>query len=178
VGEATWASHVSTGASYILAISCNIWVCLWLLGPNPEDPVGGDPDGPEVFWWSVHTFLFVFMAGAEYTTYVSLLLDIAMNPRSEKVTTKQKVYAAVYGYCCGYLVFVYGYNLAFHDTTKGVPALGSGWWSQIADILWIASVNCITSFLPQEPPLRQKTDVPQISGDQESSVPLEQEIPE
>eukprot|EP00931_Biecheleriopsis_adriatica_P119569 TRINITY_DN9479_c3_g1_i1.p1 TRINITY_DN9479_c3_g1~~TRINITY_DN9479_c3_g1_i1.p1 ORF type:complete len:558 (-),score=76.75 TRINITY_DN9479_c3_g1_i1:85-1758(-) len=158
----TFGSTVSTYASYALGLSSNLWLCLWLLGPNPEDPLG-DLDGPEIFWWSVHTFIFVFMAGSEYFTYLGLLLDIGMGPRSEVVTTKQKIFALVYGYCCGYLLFVYGYNLAFHDKGSGVPALGSGFWTQISDIMWMACVISISNFLPDEPPLKQKNEVPQTS---------------
>jgi hypothetical protein len=161
-GEVTWASTASSWASYAMALSANVWLCLWLLGPNPLDPVG-DIDGPEIFWWSVHTGIFVFMAGAEYFTYLGLLLDIGLSPRRETVTTVQKVFAAVYGYCCAYLIFVYGYNLAFHVPGSGVPALGSGFWTQIADFMWMACVIGISRFLPEEPPLFQKTDVLQIS---------------
>merc|ERR1712066_386937 len=105
--------------------------------------------------------------------YLGLLLDIGMSPRSETVTTWQKVFAGVYGYCCLYLVFVYGYNLAFHKQGSGEPALGSGFWTQISDIMWMACVISISNFLPEEPPLRQKTNVLQIGVqvEQESGRP-------
>jgi len=168
-GHTTWASTFSTSTAYALGLSSNIWLCLWILGPNPADPPGLDLDGPEIFWWSVHTGIFVFQASAEYLTYLSLLLSVHCSTRSETVTTMQKVFAAVYGYCCVYLVFVYGYNLAFHEVDSGMPALGSGFWTQAADVVWMACVICISSFLPQEPPLREKLDVPQIRS------PLDQE---
>jgi hypothetical protein len=159
---ATWASNFSRAASYALALSSNLWLCLWLIGPNPEDPYGKgeDEDGPEIFWWSLHTGIFVFMAGAEYFAFLGLILDIATSPRSDSISTKHWAFIVVYGYCCAYLLFVYGYNLAFHDG-KGAPAIGSGAWTQISDILWMACLSSTSAFLPAEPPLRTKTEVPQ-----------------
>jgi len=167
----TWASVFSKFASYALALSTNLWLCLWLIGPNPQDMYGrdADPDGPEVGWWTLHTGLFVFMAGAEYCVYLGSLLDISMGPRSEAVQTRHKVFAFVYGYSCAYLIFVYGYNLAFHEVGSGMPALGSGAWTQVSDILWMACLASVVRFLPAEPPLFVRTVVPQ------ASAPLEQD---
>mmetsp|Transcript_35936 Transcript_35936/g.98977 ORF Transcript_35936/g.98977 Transcript_35936/m.98977 type:complete len:548 (-) Transcript_35936:96-1739(-) len=120
----TLGSAVSVFASYALGLSSNLWLCLWLLGPNPEDPIGKDLDGPEIFWWSVHTGIFVFMAGAEYFTYLGLLLDIGMSPRSEAVTTKQKVFAFVYGYCCVYLVTTWPFTTRAAACQRSAPVCG------------------------------------------------------
>merc|ERR1712050_101913 len=92
--------------------------------------------------------------------YVGNLVDLLFSPRSELVQLKHKVFATAYGWCVGYLLFVYGYNLANYELGKP-PALGSGILTQVSDILWIVCVCSVTSFLPHEQPLHDDITVSQ-----------------
>lgn len=166
----TWATTFNTFTTYAMALSSNLWLCLWIIGPNPKDPVGADTDGPEILWWSLHTGVFVFYAGSKYNAYLGNLLEIRLGPQKASVKVKHTVFTIVYGLSVGYLLMVYGHSLYYHEPGKG-PVLGSGHFTQIADIVWIVCVICVSSYLPKEPPLRTQTTVSQ------SAVPEGQPAP-
>jgi len=168
----TLAAKFNSFSTYALGVSSNLWLCLWLIGPNPKDAVGDDPDGPEIFWWALHTGIFVFYSTSAYCAYLGNVLDIARGPRTDMVELKHKVFSVVYGLAVGYLLFVYAYSLANYETgsVNEKPALGSGIFTQVADIVWMGCVISVGRFLPQEPPLRTQTTVVPTTV----SVPLEE----
>jgi hypothetical protein len=154
----TMASRFNNFATYALGVSSNLWLCLWLIGPNPADPVGKgvDTDGPSIFWWSLHTGLFVFYAASTYCAYFGNLLDLLDGDRRSSVETKHLAFAAIYGLAVAYLLLIYFYSLS-----NGSPLNGSGVYTQVADIIWMSCVSSVTSFMPNEPPLKTKSVVSQ-----------------
>ena len=60
--------------------------------------------------------------------------------------------------------------MAFHKKGSGEPALRSGVFTQVSDFMWMGCLISVSRFLPEEPPLRQKTEVLRIS------LPFDQEL--
>merc|ERR1719188_1957007 len=88
-------------------------------------------------------------------------LDIATSPRAFVIQRKHTIFLTVYGMSVLYLLFVYGYSLYSFDWDEhaDVPPLGSGIFTQAADVVWMGCLMLLGGFLPPEPPLRMVTEV-------------------
>lgn len=149
----TWSEAFAGLSATFLQIASNLWLLLWLIGPNADNP--NDPDGPVVKWWFLHTGIFVSYGLGSFLAALGNYLEVANGPYKANIGTKNTVFIIVYGLVLSFLVIVYFYDLIEYEFGQE-PAL-MPWVTQSADILWIICVSSISSFLPHEPPLRITT---------------------
>lgn len=165
----TLTQRFSSGASYFLAFSSNLWLLLWLIGPNADQPK--DDDGPVVRNWMIHTGIFATYALASYSAALGNYLEVAYGPNPEVIQLKCKIFIIIYGIVGTYLGVVYFYDLIMYEYGQE-PALHPI-LTQIADILWMCCIASMNSFMPPEPPLEFTCVVvtgDRALGDEEKSM--------
>mmetsp|Transcript_24427 Transcript_24427/g.44288 ORF Transcript_24427/g.44288 Transcript_24427/m.44288 type:complete len:290 (-) Transcript_24427:65-934(-) len=138
----------SNAASWMLAYSSNLWLLLWMVGPNAEDP--GHEEHPKMKNWIVHTGIFVVYGVASFLAALGNYLEVRIN-KPEHVMRKHTVFIVSYGLSISYLGAVYGYDLGMYRFGEE-PALNP-YFAQAADFVWMGCVAVIAKYLPPEPPL-------------------------
>jgi len=143
-------------SAILLAVASNFWLLQWLIGPLDQEP--GQPlDRLDVTKWFVHFGIFFTYAATSYLCALANYLE-AVNDRSrDKVVKSSTVFIIVYGCSLVFWAFVYVCNLAMYG--EGMPPVLRPFYTHTADILWIACMLSITSFLPKEPPLKVTTEI-------------------
>lgn len=154
-GSHTWVQVIPKSASIWLALSSNVWLLLWLIGPNADQPK--DSDGPVMKNWFGHTGIFINYLMALYLASLMNYLEVRTGPRSHVVETKHTAFIIIYGISGTYLTVVYFYDLLMYEFGRK-PALPPI-FTQAADIFWMACMGSIKSFLPPEQALKMTVEV-------------------
>lgn len=159
----SWSESFAWGTSSFFKYTSNLWLLLWLIGPNADKP--RDNEGPTMMNWIIHTGIFVTYASGCYLASLGNYVEVANGPFKANVTTMHTVFIIVYGVVLSYLLIVYFYDLFEYEHGED-PALHP-YLTQMADILWIGCIMGSNSGIPPEPPLRMTITIDSGAWDEE-----------
>ena len=153
-GSRTCAETFAVVTGFLVALSSNTWLLLWLIGP---------PDGN----WKVHTVLFLFYLSAMYLA----LLGNYLEADPKVVETRHTVFLFTFGAATVLLPAVYLTQGAFKDIDRkddvfefyffGNPSTSfMPWWvTEAVNFFWLAQLFVVTAFTPPDKPLKLTLDL-------------------
>merc|ERR1712217_606635 len=135
----TGCQKFANGSAIFLAVASNVWLLLWLIGPNDLN-------------WNGHTAIFLCYAVGSYGACLGNYLEIRLGPLSSNVQVKHTAFMVTYTLGAIFLPCCYLIDLATYKPSKAptVPP----WLTQSSDIVWMLCVMAITSGTPKDRPLR------------------------
>lgn len=151
-GQLSWHERLSFHSCVPLALSSNLWLLLWLIGPPDDEP---GTDATHALPWKWHTGFFFFYAFSSWLACAGAYCESAYGKFCGTVTTTHRNFVVAYGLAFFNMLGVYYYDLIFYQKGED-PALP--WFvSQISDLLWLACLGMVPSpkFSAPEPPMQQ-----------------------
>ena len=143
-GSRTCAETFAVVTGYLVALSSNAWLLLWLIGP---------PDGN----WTMHTFLFFFYISAMYLA----LLGNYLEADPTVVETRHTIFLFTFGAASVLLIAVCVAQGAFEDINRKLDVFGNPsisflpWWvTEAVNFFWFPQLFVVTAFTPPDKPLK------------------------
>ena len=195
----TWVNSFAMWSVLSHAMSSNLWLLLWLIGP---------PGGANGNWW-VHTGLFMLFAFTGMLQSVGNYLEVKHGPRSFVVTKAHTYFICTYAAATTYIALMYflallGRRIHVHcdanNTDEGWAACGerlraasdangsffrlvdedgrpstlSTVLTQLADVVWMACMAMVGVYTPPDKPLLIETQLLEEDDDEREKVMLPQ----
>jgi len=146
-----WYTTFSHVANYLCAFASQIWLLLWLIGPeaasNTSFVIDSKPLTPA---WTGHSVLFALFAASCYLASLGCWFEGIFGARSDvdwlRRNVMQTVFILVYGIASLCLVVVYTGFLKDGPPTSCFPP--------VATLLWMACLGTATSFVVYGDPIK------------------------
>ena len=153
-GSRTCAETFAVVTGFLVALSSNTWLLLWLVGPTDDN-------------WKAHILLFLFYLSAMYLA----LLGNYLEADPKVVETRHTVFLFTFGAASVLLPAVYLTQSAFKDIDRkddvfefyffGNPSTSFlPWWvTEAVNFFWFPQLFVVTAFTPPDKPLKLRLEL-------------------